>query len=68
MPALRDIALTVEERDPHQFFWVLLEATSSDAAEAIHYSPIFSAAAPQSSYASALVMGANALRKLADPG
>lgn len=68
MPALRDIALTVEERSDQQFFWVLLEATHSEAAEAIHYSPIFSAAGPQSSYASALVMGANALRKLAEQG
>ena len=63
MPALRDIALTVEERQPGQYFWVLLEASSSDAAEEIHYSPIQTAATPQSSYASALVMGANALRK-----
>jgi len=67
MPALRDIALTVEERDRHQYFWVILEAATGDSAEAIHYSPIFSAAAPQSTYASALVMGANALRKLAEP-
>jgi hypothetical protein len=64
MPALRDIALTVEERQPDQYFWVLLEASSSDAAEAIHYSPIQTAASAQASYASALVMGANALRKL----
>ena len=67
MPALRDIALTVEERDEHQFFWVILEAATSDAAEAIHYSRIFTAAAPQSSYSSALAMGAHALRKLVDP-
>jgi len=67
MPALRDIALTVEERGTHQFFWVILEALHSDAAEAIHYSRIFTAAAPQATYSSALVMGANALRKLVDP-
>lgn len=64
MPALRDIALTVEERQHNQFFWVILEASTSDAAEAIHYGRILAAATPQSSYASALVMGANALRKL----
>ncbi len=67
MPAFRDMALTVEERDEHQFFWVILEASSSDATEAIHYRPIFSAAAPQPSYSSALAMGAHALRKLVDP-
>ncbi|MGO4390932.1 hypothetical protein AB4Z46_06200 [Variovorax sp. M-6] len=67
MPASRDIALTVEERETHQFFWVILEALNSDAAEAIHYSRILTAATPQPSYSSALVMGANALRKLVDP-
>jgi len=68
MPALRDIALTVEERQPNQYFWVILEAFSSDAAEAIHYNRMQTAARPQASYSSALVMGANALRKMADPG
>ena len=67
MPALRDIALTVEERGTHQFFWVILEALHSDAVEAIHYSRLLMAATPQASYSSALVMGANALRKLVDP-
>ena len=68
MPALRDIALTVEERQPDHYFWVLLEASTSDSAEEIHYSPIQTAATPQGSYASALVMGANALRKLMESG
>ena len=67
MPALRDLALTVEERDLHQFFWVILEAEPSDAAEAIHYNGIYCAANPQTSYSNALVMGAHQLRKLADP-
>jgi len=67
MPGLRDIALTVEERDKNQFFWVILEALQSDAAEAIHYSGIYCAANPQTTYANALVMGAHQLRKLADP-
>jgi hypothetical protein len=66
MTALRDIALTVEERGQDQYFWVILEATNNEAAEAIYYSPIQTAATPQSSYASALVMGANALRKMAE--
>lgn len=64
MPALRDIALTVEERETNQFFWVLLEAMSSDATDAIIYQRIQTASTPQPDYSSALVMGANALRKL----
>jgi len=64
MPALRDIALTVEERETNQFFWVLLEALSSDAPDAIIYRRIQTASTPQPSYSSALVMGADALRRL----
>jgi hypothetical protein len=64
MPALRDIALTVEEREPNQFFWVLLEALSSDATDAILYRRLQTTLTPQPDYSSALVMGANALRKL----
>jgi len=65
--ALRDIALTVEERDTHQFFWVLIEATDNDALEAIHYQRIDTATTPQPSYASALVLGVVAMRRLVDP-
>ncbi|MDM0103836.1 hypothetical protein QTH97_02750 [Variovorax sp. J22R24] len=64
MPALRDIALTVEERGQNQYFWVLLEAFNSDAVEAIHYQRIHTASVAQTTYSSALVMGANALRRL----
>lgn len=64
MPALRDVALTVEEREPNQFFWVLLEALSSDATDAIHYRRFQTASIPQPDYSSALVMGAHALRKI----
>ncbi|SCK53380.1 hypothetical protein VAR608DRAFT_5412 [Variovorax sp. HW608] len=68
MTALREIALTVEERNSNQFFWVLLEAVSSDASEAIHYRKIRSASLPQPSFSSALAVGANALRRYADSG
>ncbi len=64
MPALRDIALTVEERETNQFFWVLLEALSSDEMDAIIYRRIQTASTPQPNYSSALVMGADVLRKL----
>lgn len=65
MAAARDIALTVEEREDNQFFWVLIEAVDKEDAEEIHYGRIHSATSPQSTYASALVMGASALRRLA---
>lgn len=64
MPPIRDIALTVEERAENQFFWVLIEAADAGGGEALHYGRLQSAAQPQSSYASALVMGAHALRTL----
>jgi len=64
MATARDIALTVEERGENQFFWVLIEAADNEASEEILYGRIHSAATPQSSYSSALVMGATALRKL----
>jgi hypothetical protein len=65
MPAVRDIALTVEEREENQFFWVLIEAVEQEDAEEIHYGRIHAAETPQSSYSSALVMGATVLRRLA---
>jgi predicted solute-binding protein len=64
MPALRDIALTVEERGTNQFFWVLLEALSSDQTDAILYQRMQTASIPQPKYSDALVVGAHALRKL----
>ena len=68
MAALREIALTVEEREANQFYWVLLEAVSTDETEAIHYRKIRSATLAQTSYSSALAVGASALRRLADSG
>jgi hypothetical protein len=65
MPALRDIALTVEERVKGQFFWVLIEALDNETSEALHYRRFTSAATPQTSYSSALAMGAAALQRLA---
>ena len=64
MPVLRDLALTVEERENNQFFWVLLEALSSDPTDAIHYQRIQTASVAQPNYSDALVMGANAMRKI----
>jgi hypothetical protein len=70
------MALTVEEHADGQFFWVILEGSNGDRAdaghgdgdgEAIHYTPLHIAATPQSTYASALVLGAHAMRRIADP-
>jgi hypothetical protein len=66
MPAIRDMALTVEEREKGKFFWVLIEALDDEAGEAMLYRRFKSAAAPQASYSSALALGAAALRRLAD--
>jgi len=68
MPAVRDMALTVDEREKGKFFWVLIEAFDNEDAEteAMHYRRFKSAATPQPSYSSALALGAAALRRLAD--
>ncbi|MBT2321219.1 hypothetical protein J7E62_02450 [Variovorax paradoxus] len=65
MPAVRDMALTVEEREKGQFFWVLIEAFDNEAGEAMYYRRFKSAATPQPSYSSALALGVAALRRLA---
>ena len=65
---LREIALTVEERQANQFYWVLLEAVSSDETEAIHYRRIRTATLAQTTYSNALAVGTQALRRLADSG
>jgi hypothetical protein len=65
MPALNDLALTVEEREPGQFFWTLLEARHSDeASETLDYRVYRTAAKPQASYSNALAMGAAELQKI----
>ncbi|MBB3176099.1 hypothetical protein [Variovorax sp. Sphag1AA] len=68
MAALREIALTVEERDTNQFYWVLLEAVSTDETEAIHYRKIRSATLAQTTYSNALAVGYSALRRVAESG
>ncbi len=66
MPAIRDMALTVEERGKGKFFWVLIEAFDNETGDALHYRRFKCAATPQASYSSALALGAAALRRLAD--
>ena len=67
MPALRDMALTVEERGKGEFYWVLIEAFNGDGSEALYYRRFQSASMPQASYSNALALGAATLRRLAEP-
>ena len=65
MPALNDLALTVEEREPGQFFWTLLEAHhGDDASETLDYRVYRTATRPQASYSNALAMGVVELQKI----
>ncbi|RSZ35241.1 MULTISPECIES: hypothetical protein [unclassified Variovorax] len=65
MPALNDLALTVEEHEPGQFFWTLLEAHHGDAStETLDYRIYRTAASPQTSYSNAMAMGALELQKI----
>ncbi|QNK71805.1 hypothetical protein H7F35_32875 [Variovorax sp. PAMC26660] len=65
MPALNDLALAVEEREPGQFFWTLLEAHhGSDVSETLDYRVYRCAAGPQTSYSNALTMGVLELKKI----
>lgn len=67
MPALNDLALTVEEREPGRFYWLLLEAVhdAGSTADTLGYRPLRVAVRPQPSYSSALALGAAALKQVA---
>jgi len=64
MPALNDLALTVEEREPGQFYWTLLEALDSGASDTLDYRVYRVAAKPQTSYSNALALGVAELKKI----
>jgi hypothetical protein len=64
MSQLRNIALTVQELEQGEFYWVLLEATDYVMDEALPYLPIEAAMDPHSTYANALVAGVAAIRKM----
>jgi hypothetical protein len=64
MSQLRNIALTVQELEEGEFYWVLLEATDYVMDEVLPYLPIESAMDPHASYANALVAGIAAIRKM----
>jgi hypothetical protein len=65
MSHLRNIALTVQELEEGEFYWVLMEATDSSSMEdALPYLPIEAATDPQPTYSNALVAGVAAIRKM----
>ncbi|NVM88230.1 hypothetical protein [Variovorax sp. SG517] len=65
MPALNDLALTVEEPEPGQFFWTLLEAHHGDAStETLDYRVFRRAPRAQASYSNAMAMGVLELKKI----
>ena len=65
MPALNDLALAVEEREPGQFFWTLLEAHhGGESSETLDYRVYRAATKPQTSYSNALAMGVSELKKI----
>ena len=65
MSPLRNIALTIQELEEGEFYWVLLEATGEKTKEEVFpYLPIEAASDPHASYPSALVAGVAAIRKL----
>jgi hypothetical protein len=71
MPALNDLALTVEEREPGQFYWTLLEALDNgghsdlhDTRDTLDYRVFRSAAKPQATYSNALALGVAELQKI----
>lgn len=64
MPALRNIALTVQELEVGEFFWVLLEATNHAMEDFLPYLPLETADGSHASYGDALIAGFARLRAL----
>ena len=64
MSQLRNIALTVQELEEGEFYWVLMEAAEAVVDEAIPYLPIEAATDPHVTYANALVAGVAAIRQM----
>lgn len=64
MSQLRNIALTIQELEEGEFYWVLMEATDYDTANALPYLPIEASSDPYGTYSNALVAGVAAIRKL----
>jgi hypothetical protein len=71
MPSPRNIALTVHELEPGEFYWVLMESVDPHpgvAGETSHvYVPLEAAHEPHASYSNALVAGVAVMRRLFGP-
>jgi hypothetical protein len=63
MASRRELALKVEERAAGEFRWVLLEACEMQGSDVFHYRVLRTAAAPQSTYWDAMVLGMAELRR-----
>lgn len=59
-----DLALTVEERNEGQFYWVVLEAANDDSQDVMVFRRVEAAARAQQSYSNALIVGASVVRRL----
>jgi hypothetical protein len=64
MSQLRNIALTVQELEEGEFYWVLMEATDAFVEETLSYLPIEAASDPHVTYSNALVAGVAAIRRI----
>lgn len=64
MSQLRNIALTVQELEVGEFYWVLMEAADQVMEDALPYLVLDTAAEPQATYANALVAGVAAIRRI----
>ncbi|MEO7242980.1 MAG: hypothetical protein ABIW85_08705 [Variovorax sp.] len=61
---LRQIALTVQELEPGEYYWVLLEAVDDVVQDTLPYQPMEAANEPFATYSNALVAGVAALRRM----
>ncbi|MDM0038765.1 hypothetical protein QTH89_20200 [Variovorax sp. J22G21] len=59
-----DLALTVEEREEGQFYWVVLEAANDESQDVLVYRRVEVAARAQPNYSNALIVGAAVVRRL----
>ena len=64
MAQLRNIALTVQELEPGEFHWVLLEAVEDFKDDVLPYQLLESSCEACANYADALVLGVSAMRRL----
>lgn len=64
MSQLRNIAITVQELEPGEFHWVLLEAVEGFKDDVLPYQLLETSCDGFDSYADALVMGVAAMRRL----